>query len=360
MARPGIPIAPTQDERNHLLSMSRSRSLPHSLVRRARIILLAADGTANAHIAEQCGISAPTVTHWKKRFAQYGLAGLHEQAKSGRPRTYDDEAVAALLGKVLGQTPTSATHWSVRSAALASGISKSQVARYFNLFGLQPHRSKSFKLSTDPYFVEKVRDIVGLYLSPPTNAVVLCVDEKSQCQALQRTQPMLPMGLGYVEGVTHDYIRHGTTTLFAALNTATGEVLAQCKPRHRHQEFLAFLQHLEQQMPKELDLHLILDNYTTHRHPKVRQWLAQRPRWHLHFTPTYSSWLNQVERWFGLITQQAIRRGSFDSVKDLVRSIEHYVQQYNLHKRPFVWTATAESILAKVERLCKVICGTEY
>ena len=198
MARPGIPIAPTQDERNQLLSMSRSRSLPHCLVRRARIIVLAADGATNAHIAQQCGISAPTVTHWKKRFAQYGLAGLHEQAKSGRPRTYDDEAVAALLGKVLGQTPTSATHWSVRSAALASGISKSQVARYFNLFGLQPHRSKSFKLSTDPYFVEKVRDIVGLYLSPPTNAVVLCVDEKSQCQALQRTQPMLPMGLGYV------------------------------------------------------------------------------------------------------------------------------------------------------------------
>lgn len=360
MGRPGIRITPTEHEHSQLQSMSRSRSLPHSLVRRARIILLAAEGASNAQIARQCAVSSPTVTHWKKRFTEYGLAGLHEQAKSGRPRTHDDEAVAALLSTVLGQAPAAATHWSVRSAAQASGISKSQVARYFSLFGLQPHRSKSFKLSNDPYFAEKVRDIVGLYLSPPANAVVLCVDEKSQCQALQRTQPMLPMGLGDVEGVTHDYIGHGTTTLFAALNAATGEVMTQCKSRHRHQEFLAFLQHLERQVPKQLELHLILDNYATHRHPTVRQWLAKRPRWHLHFTPTYSSWLNQVERWFGLITQQAIRRGSFDSVKDLVRSIERYVQHYNTHQRPFVWTATADSILGKIERLCKVICGTAH
>lgn len=360
MARPGIRIAPSEEERVQLQSMSRSRSLPHSLVRRARIILLAAEGTTNAQIAQQCGISMPMVTHWKKRFAAHGLAGLHDQAKSGRPRTHGDEAVAALLNQVLSRPPEAATHWSVRAASRVSGISKSQVARYFNLFGLQPHRSKSFKLSNDPYFVEKVRDIVGLYLSPPTNALVLCVDEKSQCQALQRTQPVLPMGLGYVEGITHDYVRHGTTTLFAALNVATGEVLAQCKPRHRHQEFLAFLQHLDQQVPKALDLHLILDNYATHRHPKVRQWLAQRPRYHLHFTPTYSSWLNQVERFFGLITQQAIRRGSFASVKELVQRIERYVAHYNLHKRPFIWTATAQSILDKVQRLCKVISGTEH
>jgi putative transposase len=240
------------------------------------------------------------------------------QARPGRPRTHDDEA----------------------------------------LFGVQPHRSKSFKLSTDPYFIEKVRDIVGLYLSPPTNALVLCVDEKSQCQALERTQPVLPMGLGYLEGVTHDYIRHGTTTLFAALDAATGEVIAQCKPRHRHQEFLAFLKHIDQAVPAELDVHLIVDNYAKHKHPKVKAWLVKHPRYHMHFTPTYSSWLNQVERWFGLITQQAIRRGSFSSVRQLVGSIERYVEHYNVHKRPFIWTATADSIIRKVARICKVVSGT--
>jgi putative transposase len=205
-----------------------------------------------------------------------------------------------------------------------------------------------------------VRDIVGLYLSPPTNALVLCVDEKSQCQALERTQPMLPMGLGYLEGVTHDYVRHGTTTLFAALNAATGEVIAQCKSRHRHQEFLAFLNQVDQAVPADLDVHLIVDNYATHKHPKVKAWLARRPRYHMHFTPTYSNWLNQVERWFGLVTQQAIRRGSFRNVRQLIASIEQYVKQYNEHKRAFVWTATADSILQKVARLCKVISGTPH
>jgi transposase len=240
------------------------------------------------------------------------------------------------------------------------GISKSTVSRYFTLFGVQPDRTKGFKLSNDPFFVEKVRDIVGLYLSPASNALALCVDEKSQCQALERTQRLLPMGLGYLEGVTHDYIRHGTTTLFAALNTATGEVFAQCKARHRHQEFISFLNDIEQAVPAELELHLILDNYATHKHPKLKAWLAKHPRYHLHFTPTYSSWLNQVERWFGLITQQAIRRGSFQSVRQLVSNIQLFVDLYNAHKRPFRWTATAESILAKIERLCKVIYGTPH
>ncbi|MDR0247163.1 MAG: IS630 family transposase, partial [Burkholderiales bacterium] len=210
------------------------------------------------------------------------------------------------------------------------------------------------------FFVDKVRDIVGLYLNPPTNALVLCVDEKSQCQALERTQPMLPLGLGYVEGITHDYIRHGTTTLFAALDTATGEVIAQCKRRHRHQEFISFLNHIDCAVPPELDVHMIIDNYGTHKHPKVKAWLAKRPRYHLHFTPTYSSWLNQVERWFGLITQQVIRRGSFESVRQLIFNIQRYVDHYNRHKRPFVWTATADSILEKVRRLCKVISGTAH
>jgi transposase len=225
---------------------------------------------------------------------------------------------------------------------------------------VQPHRTKGFKLSSDPFFVEKVRDIVGLYLSPPANALVLCVDEKSQCQALERTQRLLPMGLGYLEGVTHDYVRHGTTTLFAALNAATGEVFAQCKPRHRHQEFIAFLNDIEGAVPAELELHLVLDNYATHKHPKLKAWLAKRPRYHLHFTPTYSSWLNQVERWFGVITQQAIRRGSFRSVRQLVSNIQRFVDHYNLHKRPFCWIATADSIIAKIERLCKVIYGTPH
>jgi putative transposase len=268
--------------------------------------------------------------------------------------------VAALMRKVLQSRPPTATHWSVRSAAAASGISKSTVARYFALFGVQPHRSKSFKLSTDPFFVEKVRDIVGLYLNPPDKALVLCVDEKSQVQALERTQPVLPMGLGYVEGVTHDYYRHGTTTLFAALDVLDGKVITQCKPRHRHQEFLQFLEHLDRSLPRGLEIHLIADNYGTHKHPKVKAWLARHPRYHLHYTPTYSSWLNQVERWFGLITQQAIRRGSFRNVKELVHKIDGYVASYNLHHRPFVWTATADSILAKLKRICNVINGTPH
>lgn len=246
----------------------------------------------------------------------------------------------------------------MRSAGKATGISKSSVQRYFQAFGIQPHRTKSFKLSTDPYFVEKVRDIVGLYLNPPEHAVVLCVDEKSQIQALERTQPVLPMGLGYVEGVTHDYFRHGTTTLFAALDVANGTVLTDCKPRHRHQEFLAFLKKINKNVPVELDVHVIADNYGTHKHPKVWTWLANHPRFTMHYTPTYSSWLNQVERWFGHISEKAIRRGSFRSARELVSKIEEFVAHYNEHARPFVWTATADSILKKVEKICKLICRT--
>jgi putative transposase len=223
---------------------------------------------------------------------------------------------------------------SIRNAAQASGISKSTVHRLFQAFAVQPHRTRTFKISNNPFFIEKVRDIAGLYLNPPDHALVLCVDEKSQIQALNRTQPVLPMGLGYVEGVTHDYVRNGTTTLFAALDIATGTVFTECKPRHRHQEFLSFLQRLDDRIPSGLDVHLIVDNYATHKHPEVRTWLAQRPRYQIHFTPTYSSWLNQVERWFGLITQRAIRRGSFRSVKELVQKIDSFVQHYNRTSRP--------------------------
>ena len=345
-------------ERAHLLTLAHSRTLPYSQVRRAQIILRSAEGETNTAIAQRYGVAVQTVGHWRRRFHQYGLAGLSDAPRSGRPRTHDDDHVATLLRTVLASKPKAGTHWSVRNVAEQTGIARSTVQRYLALFGVQPHRTRSFTLSTDPLFVEKVRDIAGLYLNPPDKALVLCVDEKSQIQALERTQPAIPVGLGYVEGVTHGYIRHGTTTLFAALDINTGEVLAQCKRRHRHQEFLAFLEHIEASVPGELDVHLVLDNYATHKHPKVRAWLAARPRYHVHFTPTYASWLNQVERWFGHITQQAIRRGSFRTVRELVRRIDAFVRHYNAGARPFAWTATADSIFAKLERLLKAISGT--
>ena len=232
--------------------------------------------------------------------------------------------------------------------------------RIWNAFGFQPHRQRHFKISTDPFFVEKVRDIVGLYLNPPDKSMVLCVDEKSQIQALDRTQPLLPMGLGYVEGVTHDYTRHGTTTLFAALDIATGQVLTQCRRRHRHQEYLSFLKHIEANVPEDLDVHLIVDNYSTHKHTRVKQWLGSHPRYDAHYTPTYSSWLNQVEIWFNRITQQAIRRGTFSSVNDLVKKIDQFVEDYNTNTKPFVWTATADSIFEKIKRLCQGISETQH
>jgi len=355
-----ITVTVTPEERDQLEAIARSRSLPHGLVRRAKIILGSADGAGATELAHRHQVSRPTVTLWRKRWHENGIAGLHTEMRPGRPRSVDDERVAELINTTIRRKPEHATHWSVRTLAAETGLSPTTVHRYIRLFGLQPHRTKGFKLSNDPFFVEKVRDIVGLYLNPPENALVLCVDEKSQCQALERTQPVLPMGLGYVEGVTHDYVRHGTTTLFAALDVSSGEVLAQCKRRHRHQEFLAFLKHIDQNVPADLDVHLICDNYATHKHPKVRTWLARRPRYHVHYTPTYASWLNQVERWFGLITQKAIRRGSFKSVPDLVGRIKRYTEHYNLTAQPFAWTATADSILAKLERLCKAINGTGH
>jgi putative transposase len=358
--RPLQDITLTPDMERQLTSMVRSRSLPQGLVRRAQIVLMAAQGMSNSDIADSLGLSRPTVGLWRKRFIGQGLMGLYEELRSGAPRSIDDEQIATLLRQTLESRPEGATHWSCRSLARETGLSKSTVQRVWTTFGLQPHRQKHFKLSTDPFFVEKVRDIVGLYLNPPDKAMVLCVDEKSQVQALERTQPLLPLGMGYVEGVTHDYVRHGTTTLFAALNVATGQVMTLCKPRHRHQEFLQFLIHLDRNVPKGLDLHVVVDNYATHKHPKVKQWLAARPRYHIHYTPTYASWLNQVEIWFNLITQQAIRRGSFRGVKDLVAKIDRFVTAYNPKAKPFAWTATADSILQKIERLCKYISGTKH
>ena len=358
--RPKKPVVLPEEDRQQLTAVARSRSLPHGVVMRARIVLLAANGIPNNQIAHEVGLSQQSVCLWRKRYLGHGVEGLHDELKGGRPRTISDERIASLIRRTLKAKPADGTHWTVRSIARETRISTTTVHRIWQAFGLQPHRQRHFKLSTDPFFVEKVRDIVGLYLSPPENAVVLCVDEKSQIQALERTQPMLPMGLGYVEGVTHDYERHGTTTLFAALDIANSEVLAQCKHRHRHQEYLAFLKHVDQNIPDNLDVHIIVDNYATHKHPKVKRWLALHQRWHVHYTPTYASWLNQVEIWFNIITQKAIRRGTFKSVKELTTKIQEYIDRYNRHPKPFVWTATADSIFAKIERLTQLILGTQH
>ena len=358
--RPVAPIVLNDNEKLQLLSLANSRALPYGLLRRAQIVLACADGEANSSIAKRLKLTNYTVGKWRRRYRELGIEGLHEELRAGRPRSLEDERVAEVINKALNSRPPAHTHWSVRSMAEHTGVSKSTVQRWFTLFGVQPHRQRHFKLSNDPFFIEKVRDIVGLYLNPPDHAMVLCVDEKTQVQALNRTQPMLPMGLGYVEGVTHDYVRHGTTTLFAALDVANGEVITQCKARHRHQEFLAFLRHIDASVPKDLEVHLVIDNYATHKHAKVKAWLAKRPRYHIHYTPTYASWLNQVERWFGIITQQAIRRGSFSSVKELIAKIQHFVDHYNQTASPFAWTATAKSILDKVERLCSYTSGTAH
>jgi putative transposase len=356
--RPKKPVTLSEGEHEQLSAIVSSRSLPHGLVRRARIVLMAADGISNNTIAERVGLSHQTVCQWRQRYLQQGLVGLHDELRPGRPRSISDEEVAELVRKTIQTKPENGTHWTIRTVADEAGLSRPTVHRIWRAFGLQPHRQRHFKLSTDPFFVEKVRDIVGLYLNPPDKAMVLCVDEKSQIQALDRTQPLLPMGLGYVEGVTHDYIRHGTTTLFAALDIATGQVLTSCKNRHRHQEYLQFLKQVDANVPPDLEIHLVVDNYATHKHPRIKRWLATHPRYQVHYTPTYSSWLNQVEIWFNIITQRAIRRGTFRSVKALIAKIEQFVNQYNRTSHPFAWTATADSILEKVRRLCQYISET--
>jgi putative transposase len=349
-----------REQRLELERVARSRRTPQAVAQRVRIVLLTAEGMAPSVIGEQLGVSQPTIRKWRARYAEEGLAGLRNEPRPGRPRTLDDQRVADLLNQALQTRPSKQTHWSVRSFAAEANISKDMAHRLFRAAGIAPHRSRSFKLSNDPAFVEKVRDITGLYLNPPDHALVLCVDEKSQIQALERTQPVLPMGLGYVEGITHDYVRHGTTTLFAALDVANGQVISRVRAQHRHQEFLDFLRQIDNNTPPELDLHLIVDNYVTHKHAKVKAWLARHPRVHMHFTPTYSSWLNQVERWFALITERAIRRNSFTSVRELKQQIELFVQRYNADASPFQWVATADSILRKIERIAKRISATGH
>jgi len=360
MGRPKTPLLLNPEEKAQLRAVAASRSLPHGLVLRAKIVLLSASGMSNQAIAVRLDRNPVTVGYWRRRFLRQGLQGLHDELRPGRPRSISDEQVARLIRKTLRTRPAHGTSWSCRSLAAQARVSKDTVSRIWRAFGLQPHRQRHFQLSNDPFFVEKVRDVVGLYLHPPDQAVVLCVDEKSQIQALERTQPLLPMGLGYVEGVTHNYVRHGTTTLFAALDLATGTVIGQCQRRHRHQEYVRFLREIDTHVPAQFAVHLIVDNYATHKHPRVLRWLAAHPRFQVHYTPTYASWLNQVEIWFNIITQKAIRRGTFRSVKDLVAKIERFVQHYNAQARPFSWVATADYILQKVQRLCEHISRTQH
>ncbi len=360
MPRTGERIRLKEEEREQLESLRRSRFLPSGLVKRAQIVLASADGEAGKAIAERLRVDKNTVVEWRKRYLESGIEGLHDEVRAGRGRSHDDERVAEVIHTALQSRPSYRTHRTVWSMSKRSGVSESTIQRWFQLFEIRPHRQRTFKLSNDPFFIEKVRDIVGLYLNPPDHAMVLCVDEKIQVQALERPQPMWPMGLGYVEGVTHDYIRHGTTTLLAALNVVTREVLSQCKRRHRHQAFLAFMGYIEANVPTDMDIHLIVDNYATHKHVKVKAWLARRPRYPIHYTPTYASWLNQVERWFHITTQQAIRRGSFSSVRQLVNTIKEFITHYNTRTRVFVWTATAESIITEIERLSAATSATGH
>lgn len=350
--RPKAPLTLPDQDRQALLRWSKRAKTANALAQRARIVLRCADEVPNSAVARELGITDQTVGKWRSRYVALGLAGLLDEERSGAPRQISDEQVEEILIKTLESTPKDATHWSTRSMAEASGLSDHTIARIWHAFGLQPHRVETFKLSNDPQFIEKVRDIVGLYLNPPTNALVLCVDEKSQIQALDRTQPILPLARGVAERRTHDYRRHGTTSLFAALNVATGEVIGQLHRRHRSDEFLRFLQRIESEVPADLDVHLIMDNYGTHKTKPIRDWLARRPRFHVHFTPTYSSWINQVERWFAMLTEKQIRRGTHRSTRELEDAIRLYLGVHNQDPKPFIWVKTADQILASIARFC--------
>jgi transposase len=351
MVVPAAPLSITDGQREVLETLLRSHTAPVRQVRRAQVLLLAADGVSNVEIAERCEVSRPTVLAWRKQFEADGLTRFGEVAKGRGPKpSIPEEKIAEIVRLATQTTPEGATHWSVRVMAERVGVSPASVQRIWSELGLKPHRVETFKVSNDPRFEEKLVDVVGLYLNPPDKAVVLCMDEKSQVQALDRTQPSLPIKPGRAGTMTPDHKRHGTTTLFAALNVLTGNVIGKCFDRHRHDEFLRFLRLIDTQVPRRLQIHMILDNYGTHTHPDVQAWLAKHPRFHLHFTPTSSSWLNMVERFFAAITDKAIRRGVFRSVDDLIAAIEEYLRVHNNDPVPFVWTATAEDILAKVTR----------
>lgn len=351
--RQAVSIQLNAAQREHLEALLRRRNAPAKEVQRARIVLLAAEGLTNTDIAHRVGLLPHAVARWRNRFAQGGVAALTESPRSGRPRSISDDKVADIVRLTLEEKPPGSTHWSTRMLAKRTGLSNKSIALIWQAFQLQPHRQESFTISTDPYFVEKVRDVVGLYLSPPDNALVFCVDEKSQIQALERSQPVLPLRPGAAERQAHDYYRHGTTSLFAALDVATGRVISSLKSRHRSREFLNFLRQIEKEVPADLEVHLVLDNYATHKTVAVQRWLQKRPHWHLHFIPTHASWLNQVERFFALITTRAIRRASFGALAQLKQTIVDYIELHNEDPQPFVWTASADAILGKVAQYCR-------
>ena len=350
----------TEAEAEELQRWRRRPTTAQALAMRARIVLGCAAGKTNVEISRELKVSRLTVGKWRRRFNRDRLDGLHDEPRPGAPRKITDAAVERVIAMTLESKPRDATHWSTRSLARAAGMSQGTVGRIWRAFALQPHRTGTFKLSQDPFFIEKVRDIVGLYLNPPDRAMVLCVDEKSQIQALDRTQPLLPMRPGQIERHTHDYVRHGTTSLFAALDVKTGEVIGRCQKRHRAREFKRFLATIDQSVPEDLDVHLVLDNSSTHKTPAIRRWLARRPRYHLHFTPTSASWINLVERWFAAITAKQIRRGVFRSVREIEAAIHTYIDINNEEPRPFIWTKTADEILESVARFCRRTSGSGH
>ena len=351
MPKVASAVVLSEADRSQLETRVRAQFTPQQVALRSRILLLASAGKQDLEIASELNVNRHTPALWRKRFQTQGLEGLWEiQAGRGRKPTYDGDKVAAMVAATLQTKPKGSTHWSCRTMARAQKVSSSTINRMWQAYNLKPHRTRSFKLSRDVKFLEKLTDVVGLYLNPPDRSLVLCIDEKSQIQALDRTQPGLPLKKGRCGTFTHDYVRHGTTTLFAALEILEGKVIGQCFPRHRHQEFLRFLRRLDDEFPENLKLHLVLDNYGTHKHPKVEAWLQRHPRFTVHFISTSSSWLNQVERWFGELTQKAVRRGTFISVAELQSVIEQFLQAWNEAPRPFVWTATVENIMAKIER----------
>ena len=349
--RRATPVVLEPAQREHLERLARGRRISVRLAERARVVLHAADGMENQRIGEALGISRQKAGRWRDRYAGHGLAGIEKDApRPGRKRRIGDKQRAAVARKTLHEKPEGRTHWSRSTMAAAAGLSDSTVGRIWREHGLKPHRVEAFKLSNDPRFVEKLTDVVGLYLSPPEHAVVLSCDEKSQIQALDRTQPGLPLKPGRCGTMTHDYKRNGTTSLFAAMNVLDGSIISQCHPRHRHQEWLKFLKLIKSQVPPDREIHLICDNYATHKHPKVQAWAAKHPRFHFHFTPTGASWLNMVERFFRGLSEKALKRGSFYNVDDLIGAIDEYINQHNASPKPFIWTASATDILAKVRR----------
>jgi len=358
--RPKKPLEITKEDRAKLRMIALRPKSAQALAMRARIVLSCGQGMSNSEIAHKLHITGATVGKWRERFRQLGLDGLLDEPRVGAPRKITDRQIEEVVTRTLESMPTNSTHWSTRLMAEETGLSQNAIVRIWHAFGLQPHRVENFKFSKDPQFVEKVRDIVGLYLNPPDRAIVLCVDEKSQVQALNRTEPILPLAPGIPARQSHDYERHGVTSLFAAMDVASGVTISNCYRRHRHQEFLRFLNEIEDNLPAALDVHLVMDNYGTHKVAKVRSWLARHPRYHVHFTPTNGSWLNLVERLFAEVTERCVRRGSHTTVRSLEKAMLEYLDQRNRDPKPFVWTADADLILGKVERLCERISNSGH